>query len=266
VVGAPAAVSKNPTDNSRLALKHLKRTIPKPKAHIDPYLESTTFPEPSYSSPLDPTSTVHICTFSPCLEQVQKTVSELRNQGWLEIEMVEIAQRRIEVRRERVGLHEEGLRGVNPSAATVEEAVARLKEVESSTKEFHENANANGAANSETAGDQADGMSIDGLTITPPSGTSMTSKRQRLESIKDALAERKIYKEGRLIHRSEPELKTHTSYLVFAILPREWTEEDEEACRVKWPSRVEVNAKDAAKSRRQMKREAKRKGEGGGGS
>lgn len=34
--------------------------------------------------------------------------------------------------------------------------------------------------------------------------------------------------EGRLITRNEPELKTHTSYLTFATLPRNWTDEDEE--------------------------------------
>ncbi len=98
---------------------------------------------------------------------------------------------------------------MNATAATVEEAVARLKEVEASTKEFHE----------------------------------------------------KIFNEGRLVHRSEPELKTHTSYLVFAVLPREWTEEDEEACTERWPPRVDMGTKDASKSRRQMKREAKRRAE-----
>jgi len=48
-------------------------------------------------------------------------------------------------------------------------------------------------------------------------------------------ANRKVFKEGRLVHRTEPEIKTHTSYLVFAVLPREWTAEDEAACRAKWP-------------------------------
>ena len=43
-----------------------------------------------------------------------------------------------------------------------------------------------------------------------------------------------MFKEGRLVHRTEPELKTHTSYLVFAVLPREWTGEDEERARGRW--------------------------------
>jgi len=61
-----------------------------------------------------------------------------------------------------------------------------------------------------------------------------------------------------LIHRSEPELKTHTSYLVFAILPRDWTEEDEQKCRQKWPSqKLDAPQPKGGKSRRQEKREAK---------
>jgi tRNA (adenine57-N1/adenine58-N1)-methyltransferase len=47
------------------------------------------------------------------------------------------------------------------------------------------------------------------------------------------LVEKKVYKEGKLVHRTEPEVKTHTSYLVFAVLPQEWTAEDEAKARQK---------------------------------
>jgi tRNA (adenine57-N1/adenine58-N1)-methyltransferase len=263
------SAEKMTINTPRLAVKHLTRREPIPSN-----LQLTENSEKSsYISPLDPSTATHLCTFSPCLEQVQKTVTTLRTLGWLEIEMVEIQQRRIEVRRDRVGLHEEGLRGVNASAATVEEAVKRLREVEMSTRVFHENANANGsgggnanAKSNEPRSEEAlvneegkDEMNIDAPT--PPRATTATSKQQRLDNIKEALADRRIFKEGRLVHRSEPELKTHTSYLVFAILPQEWTEEDEEACRHRWPPKAEV-VKDPSKSRRQMKREAKRKAKG----
>ena len=33
-----------------------------------------------------------------------------------------------------------------------------------------------------------------------------------------------------MVTRTEPEIKTHTSYLTFATLPREWTASDEEEC------------------------------------
>ena len=38
-----------------------------------------------------------------------------------------------------------------------------------------------------------------------------------------------------LVHKTEPEVKTHTSYLVFAVLSMEWSEEDEAKAAAKWP-------------------------------
>lgn len=198
------------------------------------------------SSPLDPTASIYLCTFSPCIEQVQRTVTTIREFGWLEIEMVEIAAKRIEVRRERVGLQEEGLRGVNDSPDSVDEALTRLREVEGRTRIFHE----------ESA--QATGTSDDTVMASPASFVPQISKPQRLQNIRDAQENRKLYKEGRLIHKAEPELKTHTSYLVFAILPRQWTEEDERLAQQQWPDRVVVSESYATPmSKRQRKKAAK---------
>jgi tRNA (adenine57-N1/adenine58-N1)-methyltransferase len=62
------------------------------------------------------------------------------------------------------------------------------------------------------------------------------------------------------VHRTEDNLKTHTSYLVFAILPREWSEDDEQKCREKWPSaQTGADATAAPQSKRQMKQEARAK-------
>ncbi|KAL2040521.1 hypothetical protein N7G274_006500 [Stereocaulon virgatum] len=207
-----------------LALKHLTRSDP--------------------SSPLDPTASIYLCTFSPCIEQVQRTITTLRQLGWLEIEMVEIAAKRIEVRRERVGLQEEGLRGVNDSPASVDEALTRLREVERRWRIFHK----------ESAQDGKEA----GMEGTPLSCTMQVSKPQRLENIRNALEGRKLYREGRLVHKPEPELKTHTSYLVFAILPRDWTEEDELQAHQQWPAKVELSTQNIGPtSKRQRKREAK---------
>ena len=188
----------------------------------------------SLRSALDPKATVHVCTFSPCIEQVQRTISTLRNLGWQSISMVELSARRIEVHRQRVGLHEEGLRGVNPSPANIEEAIDRLREVEGRNAHFHElerrrKAEEAGKVNVEMKDEGVEAREVD-----------YVSKAERLEKIKQKEKERKLFKEGQLIHRSEAELKTHTSYLVFAVLPQEWSEEDEKKAQEEWSGNVDT--------------------------
>ncbi|KAI7266721.1 putative tRNA methyltransferase subunit GCD14 [Hortaea werneckii] len=191
------------------ALRHLSRSAP--------------------NSPLHPEAPVHICTFSPCIEQVIATVSALRRAGWTEIEMVEVQNRRIDVRREQVGLKNEGLRGVNASAATPDEAIRRLREVEHKLLDFH-------ASKAEQAAEGKKGQNANaGKEGRSSSRLKPPSKQERLERIKKEAEERKTYKEGNLVHRTEPEVKTHTSYLVFAVLPREWSEADEAAADKAWP-------------------------------
>ncbi|KAF2212674.1 hypothetical protein CERZMDRAFT_40496 [Cercospora zeae-maydis SCOH1-5] len=156
------------------------------------------------TSPLNPENPIQLCTFSPCIEQVMATCAALRKLGWADIGMVEIQNRRIDVRRERVGLKEEGLRGVNATAANVAEALERLRQdiIPQDKKREH---------------------------------GGVPTKAERLEQIKREAEERKLYKEGRLVHRTEPEVRTHTSYLVFAVLPRAWSEEDERKAEAEFP-------------------------------
>lgn len=180
---------------------------------------------PEKPSALDPNSPAYICTFSPCIEQVQKTISVMRKQGWLEIEMVEINHKRIDVRRDYTGLKYDGMRGVNAFPATVDEAVADMKEIEEKNKAHR----------------QKNGQKRGGA------GGIRESNRQQS-------ALQVYWDEGQLVHRSEPDLKTHTSYLVFAILPREWTEEDEEKAKA---SKFLLSPRHEQKSQKQLKRESK---------
>jgi tRNA (adenine57-N1/adenine58-N1)-methyltransferase len=77
-------------------------------------------------------------------------------------------------------------------------------------------------------------------------------------------ANTKPYLQGRLVTRPEAELKSHTSYLVFALLPREWTDEDEAAAAARWPIGGEppqkvIGGMDRA-SRKQERRELLQQG------
>lgn len=186
------------------ALKHLTRSTP--------------------NSPLNPDVPIHLCTFSPCIEQVTATVAALRKAGWASIEMVTVQNHRIDVRRERVGLKEEGLRGVNATAANVEESLERLREVENKLLVFNNDRFAVRNTNARVS-DRSD------LKQEKRSQT----KQERLEQIKREAEARKLYKEGRLVHRTEPEVKTHTSYLVFAVLPKAWSEDDERRVQEMYP-------------------------------
>jgi tRNA (adenine57-N1/adenine58-N1)-methyltransferase catalytic subunit len=196
------------------ALPHLSRSRPPPDKTAE---ESPTDPangQKTWISPLNPKRSVYICTFSPCVEQVTKTVSTMRRLGWRDIEMVEVAHRRIQVYRERIGLDFQDDRGVNLVPKDVNEALTRLREIEDKNRRNREAliASTNGTGGKRKKGDGDAGRKQASAQGTP-----------------------KPWMQGRLETRFEPEIKTHTSYLVFAILPREWSAEDEAAAAAKWP-------------------------------
>lgn len=170
-----------------------------------------------WDSPLDPNKSAYICTFSPCIEQVTRTVTELRTLGWTDIDMVEIAHRRFNVIRDRAGVNIPSEKGFSAQPADVAEAVKKLKSDLKRTQDFHK------AQTSQPVSDTSESkMDVD--ESTPESNTGDSSKN-----------EDPLWLQGRLVHRTENDLKTHTSYLVFAILPREWDEAAEEAALAKWP-------------------------------
>lgn len=223
-----------------LALPHLSRSNLHEKAKTDEKIAEiiSHIPEPTapFISAVHPKSTIRLCTFSPCIEQVQRTISVMRQLGWVDIEMVEIANKRIEVRRERVGIAKENDKTFQATPTTVEEALVRLREVEGHFLKYHNSE----AGETPTTEDAENGEETSSSNAKPPH----SPKKQKIKSeenpnskakILESLVDRKIYKEGKLAHRAEPELKTHTSYLVFAILPIEWSQEDEAKARAKFP-------------------------------
>ncbi|KAM0280083.1 hypothetical protein ACHAQH_004279 [Verticillium albo-atrum] len=215
------------------ALPHLSRSRPT-SPDYDEKFPATAGP---WVSPLDPSKAAHICTFSPCIEQVQRTISAMRRLGWIDIDMVEIAHRKINVLRERFPSTNPPERKAPPEPNNVIEAVSRLRDIERRAREYdpHKSKAANAAiiAASNAA---ASPMDVD-ETFDETAG--------------------KPWLQGRLVHRSEAELKAHTSYLVFATLPREWSEDDEAALLAKWPCGSEttvVGSVDKA-TRKREKRE-----------
>ncbi|ODQ82132.1 hypothetical protein BABINDRAFT_160311 [Babjeviella inositovora NRRL Y-12698] len=70
---------------------------------------------PNLSSVISKDSRVGVCCFSPCIEQVTKTVEALMAHGWSSIEMVEVSAKRWEARKQMV--------------RRVDDAVERLRDV-----------------------------------------------------------------------------------------------------------------------------------------
>ncbi|KAK4453080.1 S-adenosyl-L-methionine-dependent methyltransferase [Podospora aff. communis PSN243] len=215
------------------ALHHLSRKNPKKDDDASEWI-----------SPLHPKKSAHLCTFSPCIEQVTKTVSVMRRLGWIDIEMVEIANRRLHTLRDRVGLSLQIDRGVNNSPRDVEEALTRLTEIEDRFREQ--------ARQLKSAGEDVEMAEDDAV----PQEEAVRNGKRKSEVPKPG--PKFPWQDGRLITRGEPEIKTHTSYLVFATLPIEWSEEDEAAAAAKYPvgeqKHVIVGALDR-KSRKEERRE-----------
>lgn len=233
-----------------LALPHLSRRKQKTGAEMEG-VEGATGPK--WVSPLNPKKSVYICTFSPCIEQVTRTVSEMRKLGWVEIDMVEISHKRIQVHREKVGLNIASERGAQLAPKDVAEAVAKLKEIE--VKAAEHNAKML-ASHGKQKGVDDDEMEEEkpGFSNSKVNGNNEGQAGKVVEE-EDKDAAVKSFMQGQLVTRPESEIKAHTSYLVFAILPREWTEEDEAAAAAKWPigneQKLVIGATDRATRKKQ---------------
>ncbi|EFX00676.1 tRNA methyltransferase subunit [Grosmannia clavigera kw1407] len=211
------------------------------------------------TSALNPRKSVHLCTFSPCIEQVTRTVSTLRRLGWVDIDMVEVANKKLIVYRERpetVG----GRGGSGPAPHDVLEAVARLKTIEARTREYNTLFWQQRAAEEDGSAMVVEG---EGKADSTPAQASQSTAQTTLPLSEQTPP----WMEGLLTTRVEPEVKTHTSYLVFAVLPREWTAEDEAAAAARWPCGNERGMIGAVnrEARKEQKRRTLQGRSGGGG-
>lgn len=144
-----------------------------------------------------------ICCFSPCMEQVVKTVQVLKKEGFQRIEMVEVSSKKWEGRQLMV--------------KNIDNAVERLRDVKKRRIEGLEKRKERIKADKlglkrpaqdddQPAEDQDQGQHI-GIKGYNPWGRGLRIKEgdERFE--------------WRNVSRMETEIKTHTSYLTFAVLP-----------------------------------------------
>lgn len=132
-------------------------------------------------------------------------------------------------------MHEQGSRGATVSPASVEESISRLRELEKQTAAFavrrkekmEEMLKKRAQAGQMNGQDLPDFPSDD----EPPVKDGPGSNVERLQKVAKGDASRKKFLEGRVVHKTETTLRMHTSFLLFAILPREWTADDEVQCQ-----------------------------------
>lgn len=178
----------------------------------------------------------------------------MRKLGWVEIDMVEISHKRIQVYREKLGLDIVSERGMQQAPKDVAEAIAKLKEIE--VKAAEHNAKMLAATKGQKIDDNED-EDVD-TDVKLDSTTPKTARNGTAQIVEEKTpSTAKLFMQGQLVTRPETEIKAHTSYLVFAVLPREWSEEDEAAAAANWPTGKEqkvIGAMNRA-ARKQQKRE-----------
>lgn len=150
-------------------------------------------------------SRVGICCFSPCIEQVEKTVKALQENGWSSIEMIEVFGKRWEARKEMV--------------KDLGDVVKRLKDIQSrKSKGIEQRRHANlKKENNEEEKEVEEGEEEEELE-------GPKKKFQNLGKGFNPFGRGLRVKEGDSqwswtnVTKVESDIKSHTSYLTFAYL------------------------------------------------
>lgn len=135
---------------------------------------------------------IGLCCFSPCIEQVDKTIEALERYGWTDIQMVEIQGKQYESRRQMV--------------RTLDDAIERLRDVK----------------RRKTDGMERRKRLMDNV-LNDEAIMPVDEKRPQTEKTKfNPFGKGHRVKEGddkyqwKEVTKVEPEIKSHTSYLTFA--------------------------------------------------
>lgn len=143
---------------------------------------------------------VGLCCFSPCIEQVDKTVKALQDEGWSNIEMVEVQGRRWEARREMV--------------RSVDDVVKRLKNIQSRKQMGIEGKRASNVNPPKRKIDEVDTDE----TPEPSNEKPLQPKEYNPFGKGTRVKEGDSRFDWRQVTKIESEIKTHTSYLTFAYM------------------------------------------------
>lgn len=139
-------------------------------------------------------SRVGVCCFSPCIEQVHKTVEALEEYGWTNIEMVEVRGKRWEARKDMI--------------RDVHDSVRRLRDIHSRRGQGIE-ARKVGTLQQQEQQEQQD-QSQQSQASNASKGFNPFGRGERVKEGDENFSWRNVTK-------VESEVKSHTSYLTFAV-------------------------------------------------
>ncbi|AQZ17228.1 GCD14 (YJL125C) [Zygosaccharomyces parabailii] len=136
---------------------------------------------------------VGVCCFSPCIEQVDKSIEVLEKCGWRNIQMVEIQGRQYESRRQMVRTLDDALERLRDVKRRKEEGIERRKKMYDAVLK------------DESAGEDSIDRPQPPKTRFNPFGKGIRVK------------EGDEHYQWKQVTRVEPEIKSHTSFLTFAF-------------------------------------------------
>ncbi|AET39982.1 tRNA 1-methyladenosine methyltransferase subunit GCD14 Ecym_5213 [Eremothecium cymbalariae DBVPG len=171
---------------------------------------------------------VGMCCFSPCIEQVDKTLEVLEKYGWGDVEMVEIQGRQYESRRQMVRRLDDALERLRDVKKRKQQGVERRKRL----------------CEQLVSGEEIDG---DVRPSTLKTGYNPFGKGSRVKE-----GDGKF--EWKQVAKIESEIKSHTSYLTFAFKIVDKTRDEKQAHEVLEEFK-DFNPNVKATSKRQEKRQ-----------
>ncbi|KAH3900972.1 tRNA 1-methyladenosine methyltransferase subunit GCD14 SCDLUD_002435 [Saccharomycodes ludwigii] len=144
---------------------------------------------------------VNICCFSPCIEQVDKTIEALEKYGWTDIEMVEIQGKQFESRRQMV-------RKLDDALERLRDLKRRKQEGAERRKRLNEKLASNGIATTSTSTSTKE-IDVEKRPYTSKIEFNPFGKGFRIK-------EGDPNYQWKQVSKIESEIKSHTSYLTFA--------------------------------------------------